>query len=91
MILYLTNAPSEILALRSLDRGPARRLPAGPGRPRHRLRTCPTSTASEVVLVRLLGGASAWAEPFDELAPPLPGRRHPAAGVRWRGRARTPS
>ena len=75
MILYLTNAPSEILALRSLIEG----LPTGfpPVR-------AAAATASElppldgvwVVLVRLLGGAAAWPEPFGELR-----RRCRAAGI----------
>jgi cobaltochelatase CobN len=66
MILYLTNAPSEILALRSLVEG----LP--PGFPPVR---AAVATAAEVpaledvdtVIVRLLGGATAWAGPFEQL------------------------
>jgi cobaltochelatase CobN len=66
MILFLTNAPSEILALRSIIEG----LPAG--FPAVRAASA-TSTAvpdledADVVLVRLLGGVAAWAEPFEEL------------------------
>ena len=66
MILFLTNAPSEILALRALVEG----LPAGFPPVRAALATGPAHPDLEgvdVVLVRLLGGAGAWAEPFDGL------------------------
>ena len=66
MILYLTNAPSELLALRSLLEG----LPAGFPAVRAALATTagpPNLDGVAVVLVRLLGGASAWAEPFEAL------------------------
>jgi cobaltochelatase CobN len=66
MILYLTNAPSEILALRALIEG----LPAGfpPVRAAHATTSEPPDLDGvQVVLVRLLGGAPAWAEPFDDL------------------------
>jgi cobaltochelatase CobN len=69
MILYLTNAPSEILALRSLIEG----LPAGFPPVRAASATgvdLPDLDGVDVVLVRLLGGASAWANPFEQL------RRH---------------
>ena len=60
MILYLTNAPSEILALRSIVEG----LPAGFPEVRAadpaRLRDIPNLDGVEVVLVRLLGGLTAW-------------------------------
>jgi cobaltochelatase CobN len=71
MILFLTNAPSEILALRAL----VEVLPAGFPPVRAALATGPAHPDLEgpdlegvgVVLVRLLGGAGAWAEPFDAL------------------------
>ncbi len=66
MILFLTNAPSEILALRSLVEG----LPEGFPPVRAALATGsdrPDLAAVDVVLVRLLGGSSAWAEPFEDL------------------------
>jgi cobaltochelatase CobN len=68
VILFLTNAPSEILALRSLIEG----LPAG--FPPVRAAAATTAAAGlpslegvDAVVVRLLGGASAWAEPFAAL------------------------
>ena len=75
VILYLTNAPSEILALRSLVEG----LPDGfpPVRAAHATGSDrPDLDGAEVVLVRLLGGSGAWAEPFADL-----GRRCRAAGI----------
>ncbi len=66
MILFLTNAPSELLALRSLVEG----LPEGFPPVRAALATgtaAPDLDGVEVVLVRLLGGAGAWAEPFEGL------------------------
>ncbi len=66
MILYLTNAPSEILALRSVIEGLPEGFPA--------MRAADVSGLShveldgvQVVLVRLLGGRAAWVLPFDEL------------------------
>ncbi|HLI54812.1 MAG TPA: cobaltochelatase subunit CobN [Acidimicrobiales bacterium] len=66
MILYLTNAPSEILALRSIveslpDGFPAVRA-ADPGR----LTQAPEVEGADAVVVRLLGGAASW-PPFGAL------------------------
>ncbi|HEX2041068.1 MAG TPA: cobaltochelatase subunit CobN [Acidimicrobiales bacterium] len=67
MILVLTNADTEILALRSVIEG----LP--PGFPPVRaanptgLERAPDLAGVGVVLVRLLGGRRAWEGPFDEL------------------------
>ncbi|MDQ1412007.1 MAG: cobaltochelatase CobN [Acidimicrobiaceae bacterium] len=66
MILVLTNADTEILALRSVlealpDGFPPVRA-ANPDR-----QDVPDVTGVQVVLVRLLGGRRAWQEPFDEL------------------------
>ncbi|HET6794464.1 MAG TPA: hypothetical protein VFH45_08490, partial [Acidimicrobiales bacterium] len=75
MILYLTNAPSEILALRSIIEG----LP--PGFPEVRaadtagLHGVPDLEGLDLVMVRLLGGAAAWPA-FDGLR-----RRAASAGV----------
>src|SRR5262245_16650027 len=66
MIIYLTNAPSELLALRSIVEG----LPDGFPAVRAASATTPelpTLEGAEAVLVRLLGGATAWGEPFEEL------------------------
>jgi cobaltochelatase CobN len=66
MIIYLTNAPSELLALRSIVEG----LPDGFPAVRAASATTPelpSLEGAEAVLVRLLGGATAWAEPFEEL------------------------
>jgi cobaltochelatase CobN len=66
VILFLTNADTEILALRSLVEGlpegfpPVRAAnPTGLG--------APDLTGVHMVLVRLLGGRRAWQDPFDEL------------------------
>jgi cobaltochelatase CobN len=75
VILFLTNAPSELLALRSLVEG----LPEGFPAVRAALATgndLPEMEGAEVVLVRLLGGAAAWAEPFEALR-----RRCRASGI----------
>jgi len=68
MILVLTNADTEILALRSVVEG----LPDGFPRVRaanpNHLDGAPGLDGVSVVLVRLLGGRRAWEAPFDELA-----------------------
>ncbi len=66
MILYLTNAPSELLALRALVEGlpdgfPPVRAAAASGS------ALPDLGSPEIVLVRLLGGATAWPGPFADL------------------------
>ena len=67
MILVLTNADTEILALRSVLEG----LPEGFPRVRAAnpasLDAAPPLDGVEVVLVRLLGGRRSWQAPFDEL------------------------
>ncbi|MGH9149552.1 MAG: cobaltochelatase subunit CobN, partial [Acidimicrobiales bacterium] len=67
MILVLTNADTEILALRSVMEG----LPAGfpPLRAANptTLDGPPALAGVEAVLVRLLGGRRAWEEGFDAL------------------------
>ncbi|HVF74347.1 MAG TPA: cobaltochelatase subunit CobN [Acidimicrobiales bacterium] len=67
MILFLTNADTEILALRSVIEG----LPEGFPRvraanPSH-LAAAPSIEGVQAVLVRLLGGRRAWEEQFDDL------------------------
>ena len=68
MILFLTTADTEILALRSIAEG----LPAELGGVRaanpSRLQGPPSLESVDVVVVRLLGGRRAWPEGFDALA-----------------------
>jgi cobaltochelatase CobN len=76
VILFLSNADTDILAVRSVLEG----LPPGLGpvraaNPSH-LPVPPDVVGAGVVLVRLLGGRAAWEEGFDELR-----RRCVAAGV----------
>ena len=64
MILVLTNADTEILALRSVVEG----LPAGfPPLRAARPVDVPDLAGVTMVLIRLLGGRRAWEEQFDEL------------------------
>jgi cobaltochelatase CobN len=67
LILILTNADTEILALRSVIEG----LPDGFASVRaanpNLLRDVPDLDGVDVVLVRLLGGRRAWEAQFDEL------------------------
>ena len=66
-LLVLTNADTDLLALRSVLEG----LPDGFPRVRaanpHHLDGPPDLGGVECVLVRLLGGRRAWPEPFDAL------------------------
>ena len=67
MILVLTNADTEILALRSVLEGlPPGFPPVRAANPAH-LSEAPPVHGVGAVLVRLLGGRRAWEEPFDEL------------------------
>ncbi len=73
MILVLTNADTEILALRSVVEGlPARFPPVRAARPVD----VPALDGVSMVVVRLLGGRRAWEEQFDELR-----RRCLSAGI----------
>jgi cobaltochelatase CobN len=68
MILFLSNADTELLALRSIvHRLPAEFPPVRAGHPDRRdgKRDVDGATA---VIVRLLGGRSAWEQPFDALS-----------------------
>jgi cobaltochelatase CobN len=76
MIYYLTNAPSEILALRSILEGLPDGFPAVRAANPAALPGAPDLTGVEVVMVRLLGGVSAWREGFADLC-----RQCAAAGV----------
>src|ERR1700722_6815027 len=66
MILLLTNADTELLAVRSI----LHRLPAGFPAVRAanpaRLEQAPDISGVAVVIVRLLGGRRSWEAPFDE-------------------------
>ena len=67
MILFLSNADTELLALGSI----VHRLPAGfpavRGADPGRLDGAPAVDGVAAVVVRLLGGRSAWEQPFDDL------------------------
>jgi cobaltochelatase CobN len=67
MILFLSNADTELLALGSI----VHRLPAGfpavRGADPGRLDGAPAVDGVAAVVVRLLGGRSAWERPFDDL------------------------
>jgi cobaltochelatase CobN len=76
MILYLTNARTEILALRSLVDGLPEGFPAVRAADPTDLDGVPDLTGVRVVLVRLLGGRDAWAGPWDDLR-----RRCLSAGI----------
>ena len=76
MILYLTNAPSEILALRSILEGLPEGFPQVRAANPATMPEPPDLSGVDVVLIRLLGGASAWPAGFAELR-----RRCASAGV----------
>ena len=67
MILFLSNADTELLALRvAIDSLPPDFPPVRAGNP-DRLTEAPALDGVHVVLVRLLSGRRAWEQPFDEL------------------------
>jgi len=68
MILFLTNADTEILALRSVLEGLPGGFPGVRAANPTSLDAAPDLDGVDVVLVRLLGGRRAWEAPFDELA-----------------------
>ena len=68
MILLLTNADTEILALRSVLEGLPDGFPAVQAANPARLEGAPSVDGVDAVLVRLLGGRRSWEAPFDELA-----------------------
>jgi cobaltochelatase CobN len=70
VILYLTNAPSEILALRSVIEGLPDGFPAVRAADPAALAGVVDLAGVDVVMVRLLGGARAWPGRFGDL------RRH---------------
>jgi cobaltochelatase CobN len=68
VILVLTNADTEILALRAVAEGLPAGFPAVRAANPASLAEAPSLDGVEVALVRLLGGRRAWEGPFDELA-----------------------
>jgi cobaltochelatase CobN len=76
MIYYLTNAPSEILALRSIVEGLPDGFPEVRAANPADLAGPPDVNGADVVMVRLLGGVAAWREGFATLR-----RECAAAGV----------
>jgi cobaltochelatase CobN len=67
VILVLTNADTEILALRSVLEGLPEGFPPVRAANPASLDAAPPLDGVEVVLVRLLGGRSSWQAPFDDL------------------------
>ena len=67
MILVLTNADTEILALRSVLEGLPDDFPAVRAANPMTLASAPSLDDASVVLVRLLGGRRAWESQFDAL------------------------
>ena len=64
MILVLTTADTEILAVRAvIEDVPFEVRAANPAT----LADVPDVTGADAVLVRLLGGRRAWERPFDDL------------------------
>jgi len=76
VILYLTNAPTEILALRSIIEGLPDGFPAVRAADPTALAGAVDLAGVEVVMVRLLGGSRAWPGRFSDLR-----RQCLAAGV----------
>ncbi len=68
MILFLTNADTEILALRAVIEGMPDGFPPVRAANPASLAEAPPLDGAEVVLVRLLGGRQAWEAQFDDLA-----------------------
>jgi cobaltochelatase CobN len=67
VILYLSNARTEILALRSIVEGLPDGFPPVRAADPSILDQVPDLDGVRVVLVRLLGGRDAWRQPWDEL------------------------
>ncbi len=67
MILFLTNADTEILALRSLVEGLPDGFPLLRAANPDGMAQAPSIEGVDVVMVRLLGGRRVWQESFDEL------------------------
>ncbi len=68
MILFLSNADTDLVALRVAAEGLPEGLPAIRAANPAGLAEPPSLEGVELVVVRLLGGRAAWEGPFDELA-----------------------
>jgi cobaltochelatase CobN len=68
VILFLSNADTELLALRAVLEDLPADFPAVRAANPHRLDGPVDLDGVRAVLVRLLGGRRAWEEPFDDLA-----------------------
>ena len=66
-ILVLTNADTDLLALRSVLEGLPAGFPAVRAANPHHLEGAPSLDGADCVLVRLLGGKRAWPEGLDNL------------------------
>jgi cobaltochelatase CobN len=67
VILFCSNADTELLALRSVVEDLPGELRRTRGVHPDRVPWVPGGVAADVVVVRLLGGRGAWEEPFDRL------------------------
>ncbi|HUQ63606.1 MAG TPA: cobaltochelatase subunit CobN [Acidimicrobiales bacterium] len=67
MILFLTNADTEILALRSVVEGLPDGFPPVRAANPASLEEAPGLDGVELVVIRLLGGRRSWEAPFDNL------------------------
>jgi cobaltochelatase CobN len=67
VILFLTNADTEILALRSVLEGLPEGFPEVRAANPAQLADAPSVEDADAVLVRLLGGRQAWEKPFEQL------------------------
>ena len=67
MILFFSNADTELLALRSVVDDLAAELGTIHWLHPDRTTTLPSLSGVDIVVVRLLGGRRAWEEPFDKL------------------------
>jgi cobaltochelatase CobN len=68
VILFLTNADTELLALRAIEESLPPGFPELRAANPNRLGAAPDLGGVTLVLVRLLGGRRAWEAPFDTLA-----------------------
>ena len=85
-ILFLTTADTEILALRSVIEGLPTGFPAvRAANPAGLAVGLPTLDGVSCVVVRLLGGRSAWEEGFDDLRRRCADRRIPLVAVGGEG------